>query len=179
MLYKLGSCVRLLFFLVIILGFIFPENRIIPVKGASKKSWQRDSFWFEPWGDSGVHKGIDIFAEKGQAVIAATNGMVIYKGQFGIGGHILVVLGPKWRLHYYANLKETYVGMGSVVGTRDLIAQVGGPGHTKKNKKPHLHYSLISLLPYVWLWDESTQGWRKMFYLNPSDYLTSSKDLSK
>ncbi len=67
MLRSLGSSVKLLFILIVILGFLFPENRIIPVKGASKQSWQRDSFWFEPWGVSGVHKGIDIFADKGQA----------------------------------------------------------------------------------------------------------------
>ena len=37
-------------------------------------------------------------------------------------------------------------------------------------KPPHLHYSIVTLLPYVWRADGSRQGWKKIFYLNPIEY---------
>lgn len=50
--------------LLLISGYLVPESPIIPVKGASSKDWNSQTFWYEPWGASGVHKGIDIFAKK-------------------------------------------------------------------------------------------------------------------
>ena len=41
---------------------VLPEWPQIPVAGASARDWNPRTFWFEPWGRSGVHKGIDIFA---------------------------------------------------------------------------------------------------------------------
>ncbi|AVV49577.1 MULTISPECIES: hypothetical protein [Leptospira] len=35
----------------------------------------------------------------------------------------------------------------------------------------NLHYSIITLFPYVWLADKSVEGWKKIFYLNPIPYL--------
>lgn len=178
MLRSLGVFISAVFFLVIVAGFFVPENVVIPVKGASSQNWDGHSYWQEPWGLSGVHKGIDIFAKKGQHVISATDGVVIYSGQFGIGGHVLVILGPKWRLHYYANLNKSFVKIGNLVGSRYLVAEVGNSGNAQ-TKVPHLHYSVISLFPYVWLWDGSKQGWKKMFYLNPSDYLKKAVSRKK
>jgi peptidoglycan LD-endopeptidase LytH len=62
-------------------GFVIPEGqRQIPVAGASYKDWNPQSFWYHPWGRSGVHKGIDIFAKEGTPTIAATSGLVVYSG---------------------------------------------------------------------------------------------------
>ena len=102
--------------------------------------------------------------------MAATDGLVIFAGEFGRGGHVLVILGPKWRLHYYAHLDKSLVQMGGLVASRYPIAEVGDTGNAV-TKVPHLHYSIISLIPYFWLWDGSVQGWKKMFYLNPDEYL--------
>ncbi len=44
---------------------VLPEWPRIPVEGASARDWNPRTFWFEPWGRSGVHKGIDIFARSG------------------------------------------------------------------------------------------------------------------
>ncbi|HEB59025.1 MAG TPA: M23 family peptidase, partial [Gammaproteobacteria bacterium] len=35
------------------------------------------------------------------------------------------------------------------------------------------HYSILTLIPYPWRWDASPQGWKKMFYLDPSIRLLS------
>jgi len=170
---RLGIKTKVAFILllaVIILGFAIPEHRSIPVKGATNKDWNHGTFWHEPWGRSGVHKGIDIFSSKGTPAMSSTAGIVLYKGEIHMGGKIVVILGPKWRLHYYAHLDSQNATIGSVVRASEVIGTVGDSGNAK-GKTPHLHYSIVSLLPYIWNWDLSSQGWKKMFYLNPSKQL--------
>lgn len=96
-------------FVFIIAGFLILETVVIPVQSATSKDWNQQTFWYEPWGKSGVHKGIDIFAPKGQPVISATQGIVLYSGEISLGGKVLLILGPKWRLHYYAHLEQSNV----------------------------------------------------------------------
>ncbi|WP_415878127.1 M23 family metallopeptidase [Methylomonas sp. TEB] len=129
-------------------GFFIPEHIVIPVQGASRTDWNPQSFWFEPWGQSGVHKGIDIFAKQGKPVISAVPGIVIYQGQLGIGGNVVAVLGPKWRVHYYAHLAEAapaprFVAAGQPIGA------VGTSGNAA-GKPPHLHYAVLSVVPLLW-----------------------------
>jgi len=50
------------------------------------------------------------------------------------------------------------------------IGTVGATGNAK-GKSPHLHYSMTTIVPYPWRIDFAKQGWKKMFYLNPIDYL--------
>ena len=64
--------------LLIGLGFLIPQNMIIPVKGATTKSWDDESFWAYPWGSSITHKGIDVFAETGTEIVSSTYGIVVY-----------------------------------------------------------------------------------------------------
>lgn len=78
----------------------------MPVEGATKSSYHPNSFWFYPWGKSITHKGVDIFAKNGTNVRSSTYGLVIYTGRLSMGGNVVLVLGPKWRLHYYAHLQE-------------------------------------------------------------------------
>ena len=93
--------------LILIIGFIIPQQMIIPVSGATTKSWAEDSFWAYPWGTSITHKGIDIFADRGTDVISSTFGMVVYTHEGGKGGKSVMILGPKWRFHYYAHLDSS------------------------------------------------------------------------
>jgi peptidoglycan LD-endopeptidase LytH len=159
-------------FLIIIflLGYLLPESLTIPVQGASERDWNHQTFWYEPWGRSGVHKGIDIFASSGRPVISATNGIVLFKGKFSLGGNIIIILGPKWRIHYYAHLQAISTQVGKMIVSGEKIGQVGNTGNAK-GKSAHLHYSIVSLVPLPWRWDSSTQGWKKMFFLNPSEIL--------
>ena len=147
---------------------------MIPVEQASKQDWNHQTFWHEPWGASKVHKGIDIFAPTRRNVVAASYGVVIYKTNLKLGGNVIAVLGPKWRIHYYAHLDQTKVTIGSFLNGGEIIGTVGNTGNAK-GKPPHLHYSLITLLPYLTRWDSSTQGWLKIFFLNPSERLLRNK----
>ena len=167
---KKSKAVLGIFIALIFAGLAIPEDLIIPVKGATEKSWNHNTFWYAPWGKSGVHKGIDIFSSKGMPVISSTNGFVLYKGEFTVGGKVIAILGPKWRVHYYAHLNSQTVALGSFVKPSEVIGTVGDSGNAK-GKAPHLHYAILSLLPHLWRWDLSNQGWKKVFYLDPSKRL--------
>ena len=116
---------------LIAIGYILPEQLIIPVKGAKTTDWNHQTFWYEPWGKSGVHKGIDIFAKKGTLLLSSTYGIVIYNGKFGRGGKVIAILGPKWKVHYYAHLEWTKVSRGELVRKSQLIGAVGNSGNAK------------------------------------------------
>ncbi|HLW14480.1 MAG TPA: M23 family metallopeptidase [Flavobacteriaceae bacterium] len=159
--------ILLLFMLVI--GFLVPQNLKMPVSGATKADYHPESFWYYPWGKSVTHKGVDVFARKGTPIQSATSGLVLYSGKIPMGGNIVVVLGPKWRLHYYAHLNEIKSRPLSFVSKSTTIGTVGDTGNAA-GKPPHLHYSILTPFPYVWRIDTDRQGWRKMFYLNPIEY---------
>lgn len=158
---------------VITIGFIIPQSLKMPVKGATKKSYAQDSFWFYPWGKSVTHKGVDIFAKKKTPIHSSTIGMVVYTGNIDLGGNIVYVLGPKWRLHYYAHLDEIKTKTFSLVDSSTEIGTVGTSGNAA-GKSPHLHYAIETIFPYFWKIDKSIQGWKKMIYLNPIEYLNES-----
>ncbi len=160
--------------LLVLLAWLFaPEWPRIPVQGASTQDWNRQTFWFEPWGRSGVHKGIDIFARRGTAVVAPTYGLVLFRGEIDMGGKVILMLGPKWRLHYFAHLDslDVYPGQPLMPGKR--LGALGDTGNAL-GKPPHLHYTIVTLAPYPWRIDGSTQGWKKMFYLDPDRILKSN-----
>ncbi|GAA3581590.1 M23 family metallopeptidase [Marinobacter xestospongiae] len=167
---KALKIIALITLFVLVCGFLVPDRRTIPVAGATRSDWNANTFWFEPWGSSGVHKGIDIFATRGTPVIAATDLVLLYRGELPKGGKVVLGLGPKWRLHYFAHLDSVNQnGLFAVRG--ESLGTVGNSGNAL-GKQAHLHYSIVSLLPRPWLVDGSTQGYKKAFYLNPIEYLT-------
>ena len=155
--------------LILLVPFFIPEPRVIPVLEATANDWNPDSFWYEPWGASGTHKGIDIFAAKGQPVMASSHLWVLYTGEFTLGGKVVIGLGPKWRLHYFAHLDSYQVNAGQWLSAGKPLGTVGDSGNAK-GKQPHLHFALVSLVPLLWKMDNSTQGYKKAFYLDPGRY---------
>ena len=167
---KLLPYVLVFALLVLIAGYCLPYQPQIPVASATNSDWNKKSFWAYPWGRSVTHKGIDIFAPKGKPILSATGGWVVASGQDDIGGNIVAVLGPKWRISYYAHLHENYTQKGQWLTKGDTIGSVGNSGNAA-GKAPHLHYAVLSLLPYPWRYDNNApQGYLKMFYLKPDDY---------
>lgn len=171
---KIVKKLIIVFFAFILVGFLIPERVKIPVVGAGAQDWNHDTFWYEPWGKSGVHKGIDIFGKIGTGVTSTTDGIVLYAGQIKYGGNVVIVLGPKWRFHYFAHLQTTGTSMLSFVSSGEQIGTLGDSGNAK-GKPPHLHYSIVRLIPVLWKIDSSTQGYKKMFFINPSSYLLDSE----
>lgn len=117
-----------------------------------------------------VHKGVDIFAKKGTEVQAATGGLVFASGYNHVAGNFLVVLGPKWRFHYYAHLDEKLVGRFAWVSRGEAIGKVGDTGNAA-GKAPHSHYAIVTPIPYSWRYSDGPHGSRKMFYLDPTPHL--------
>ena len=163
-----------IFSLVIIgVGMLVPQNFSMPVEGASKLDYNQESFWYFPWGRFGTHKGVDIFAEKGTTLNSSVSGLVLYKGNVELGGNVTVILGPKWRLHYFAHLENVTTSIGWINRNAQL-GTVGNSGNAA-GKPAHLHYSIVTLVPYFWQIDNGPQGWKKMFYINPIPYLNEVK----
>lgn len=160
----------LLMSLLIMIILILPQSFTIPVKGATKKDYHPDSFWFYPWGKSGTHKGVDIFAKTGTPVVASTRGFTIATGENKRGGKFVVTLGPKLRFHYYAHLNKINTKKGEWNSLGKQLGEVGATGNAK-GKPPHLHYSIVSWIPHFWNLDFSPQGWKKIFFLNPIKYI--------
>lgn len=155
---------------VALLGLVLPERIRIPVAGASARDWNPKSFWFEPWGTSGVHKGIDIFGKTGTPVLSTTDGMVVFAGELAKGGKVVLVLGPRWRLHYFAHLDAIRTRPGMPVASGSTIGTLGASGNAQ-GKPPHLHYAIVRLLPAPWKIDGATQGYKKAFFIDPHAYL--------
>ena len=155
----------LLIFLIL-LGLLLPQKFRMPVEGATRQSYSQQSFWAYPWGRSVTHKGVDIFAKKGTKIHPATGGIVLYKGKTPGGGNVVFILGPKWRIHYYAHLDEIKTNRFSIVSSKTVIGTVGNTGNAIC-KPSHLHYTIKTIIPYPWQMDKGVQGKRKMFYLNP------------
>ena len=166
--------ISLIILSIFLLGLLIPQRFTMPVEGATKSSYHPNSFWFYPWGKSITHKGVDIFAKKGTNVRSSTSGLVIYTGQLSMGGNVVLVLGPKWRLHYYAHLKEIKTSNFSWLNQSEILGTVGTSGNAK-GKAPHLHYSIATPIPYFWRIDSDKQAWIKIFYLNPIGYLEAEK----
>lgn len=161
----------LLFIIVMVsVGMLIPQNLQMPVVGADDKSYNHETFWYEGWGTSIVHKGIDVFARRGTRVNSATIGIVLLTAEYGKGGKFVVVLGPKWRLHYYAHLDEIKTKRFALVNQNTEIGTVGNTGNAITTPA-HLHYGIGTLIPYPWRMDDAPLGHQKAFYLNPIDYL--------
>jgi len=169
---------RLIFFLLIIIliGFLIPNHITSPIELKDVVKIDPESFWYYPWGESGVHKGIDIFCPKNTNVVAPVSGFVIGKGYGTISGDYIRIIGPKWRTYYFAHLDTIEVKTAQFVKKGDVIAKVGNTGNAA-NKPTHLHFSIQTIFPYPWRYDsKDIEGWKKIFYLNPIKELNFNVD---
>lgn len=158
--------------LVFLVGFWIPEDHVIPVEGAKPHDWNKHAFWFG--GKQYTNKGIDIFAKKGTAAKAATKGIVVYQSTNIKGQKSVTVLGSKWRLHHYDHLAKVTTRPLQVVHAGDVIGHIATK-RKNNNRTAFLSYSIQSLTPKMTKLDvHKPQGWKKIFYVNPSEFLTTS-----
>jgi murein DD-endopeptidase MepM/ murein hydrolase activator NlpD len=155
---------------IISIGLILPQDFKMPVENATKNDFDKNSYWAYPWGKSITHKGVDIFARKGTKIYSATSGLVIFKGNKYPGGKFALVVGPKWRLYYYAHMDKVEISNFTWVNHNSVIGTVGNTGNAK-NTPPHLHFTIATPIPYFWRIDNKVHGFWKMFILNPIDYM--------
>jgi len=127
-----------------------------PVKGrAYEDVW---SFWGDDR-DAGKrkHEGIDVFAKRGEPLIAVTKGIVAEVGDKGLGGKQIYLRDAKTNnAIYYAHLHKQLVKQGQKVEVGDTIGLVGNTGNARTTH-PHLHFGIylpngggaVDPLPFV------------------------------
>ena len=121
-----------------------PAGLAIPVAGI-KSGQLADTFTQARAGGARVHDAIDIMADEGTPVIAATDGTVekLFFSDGG-GGITAYVRSPDQRWsYYYAHLQGYAPGLaeGQKVKRGQLIGRVGHSGNANP-QGPHLHFAI-------------------------------------
>lgn len=89
------------------------------------------------------HKGIDIFAPKGTAIVAVADGIISYLGEQPKGGNCLWLTTESGSSFYYAHLDRWAPGLyeGMEVRGGELLGYVGNTGNAKYTPA-HLHFGV-------------------------------------
>ena len=70
------------------------------------------------------------------------------------------------------HLKENFLSPGQIVGHDMVIGLLEKTGNAAKTPA-HMHYSILTPVPHFWLYNKIYC--KKMFYLNPDEYLRSKR----
>ncbi|VFR18335.1 peptidase, M23/M37 family [plant metagenome] len=118
-----------------------PTSLPVPVAGVAAN--RIADTWGAARANGRSHQGVDIFARRGTAVIASTEGVVTRTGTNNLGGLVVWVMGPGRQMHYYAHLDghAPDIGPGSHVMPGDTLGYVGDTGNAR-GTPPHLHYGI-------------------------------------
>ena len=115
---------------------------LMPVVGV--QPYELSNSWGEARdGGKRKHRGIDIFAPRGTAIVAVTDGIISYIGDQSKGGHCLWLATENGASFYYAHLDRWAAGLyeGMEVRSGDLLGYVGNTGNAKYTP-PHLHFAV-------------------------------------
>ena len=118
-----------------------PGLSVFPVQGRTDAAV--GSFWGADR-DQGArrHEGIDIFAPRGTAVVAAAAGVVTRTGETPVGGRVVWLAEAEHGSHlYYAHLDRQLVTPGQMVRAGDTLGLVGNTGNAR-HTVPHLHFGI-------------------------------------
>lgn len=139
-----------------------PSFLPVPVQGVGPEGLS--DTWDDPRSGGRSHEGVDIFARRRTPVISTTDGIVARRGESGLGGRTVTILGPGRQRHYYAHLQQ-YGGqaVGDRVAMGEVIGFVGTSGNAPADA-PHLHYGIygaggaINPYPLLTAPDSATGG---------------------
>lgn len=114
----------------------------MPVVGV--QPYEIANSWGDPRdGGKRKHRGIDIFAPKGTAIVAVEDGIISFIGEQPKGGRCLWLTNENGRSFYYAHLDRWASGLyeGMEVRSGDLLGYIGNTGNAKSTP-PHLHFGV-------------------------------------
>lgn len=119
------------------------------------------SFYGDPRdGGMRLHEGIDIFAERGTALLAAGDSVVVRVGERTRGGNIVTLYDDARDLFlYYAHLERQQVREGQFVQAGQVIGTMGNTGNAI-GTPPHLHIGL-----YQGNWSRAVDPWN--YFVDP------------
>jgi peptidoglycan LD-endopeptidase LytH len=114
-----------------------------PVRGISPSS-VHGPFGAPRDGGRRRHEGIDIFAPRGTAVIAAVDGWITGATTNRLGGNVVWLWAPSRRVAlYYAHLDRHAVSRGERVEAGEVLGYVGTTGNAR-GTPPHLHFGVYA-----------------------------------
>ena len=94
-------------------------------------------------GDWRTHDGVDIAAEAGTSVLAASSGTVLSVEEDPLMGTTVVLEHAGGYQTTYANLQaEPQVAVGDTVSAGQIIGAVGDTAAAEASQGPHLHFSV-------------------------------------
>jgi Peptidase family M23 len=132
------------------------EDWTWPVRGTLVTMYENNNA--RPYA-GGMHRGIDIAADAGTAVVAARSGTVTYAGALGSSGNVVAVRDGRYAVSYL-HLGAVSVSRGDRVAKGARVGDVGTTGR-RSVPEPHLHFGVrlarvddhyvdpLSLLPAV------------------------------
>ena len=100
--------------------------------------------------ESFFHGGMDILAEVGTPVLAADSGEVVYVGQEGSYGFLVIVDHRNGRQTRYGHLSRFETRMGRSVQVGEVLGYVGTTGQPDL-LNPHLHFEVRFKSPVGWV----------------------------
>jgi murein DD-endopeptidase MepM/ murein hydrolase activator NlpD len=99
--------------------------------------WRRDPFT----GEARFHKGVDIAMAYGRDIQAAAAGRVVFAGEQGSCGNLVVIEHPSGQQTRYAHLSAIGVRAGDQIDEGQVIGQAGATGRATG---VHLHFEVVS-----------------------------------
>ena len=138
-----GPYVKNMLYAMRLASMAAPAVLPVPVRGVAPRGL-RDT-WHGARSEGRKHEGIDIFARRGTAVTASTEGIVLRVSTNRLGGQVVWVLGPGGQRHYYAHL-DRYADIedGERVRAGTVLGYVGTTGNAA-GTPPHLHYGIYEV----------------------------------
>lgn len=127
---------------------------LIPVRGIRAPELQ-DTFDDLRGGGSRAHEALDIMAERGTPVLAATDGRIEKLFDSDAGGHTIYQFDrDRTHAYYYAHLDRYVAGLqaGKEVEQGEVIGYVGSTGNASDDA-PHLHFAIFELGPRKNWWE--------------------------
>ena len=96
------------------------------------------------------HSGIDLLAAPGTPVLAAAAGQVVFTGQEGTYGYLVILAHGDKRQTRYAHLSGIQVKLGQSVAVGEQLGLTGTTGQPDI-PQPHLHFEIRYQLPAGWV----------------------------
>ncbi len=118
--------------------FLASTPNTMPVQGwfSHGFGWRKD-----PWtGEREFHRGIDIVADLGTAIVATADGVISKTARKIDYGKVIDLSHGYGYVTRYAHLSEVLVRPGQRVKRGDVIGRVGSTG---RSTGPHLHYEVF------------------------------------
>lgn len=87
-----------------------------------------------------LHRGVDMFAPRGEPIYAVESGTVALSDH-GLGGKQIMLRASSGRAYYYAHLDAFAITNGATVSQGDLVGYNGDSGNAE-GTSPHLHFQI-------------------------------------